>query len=212
MWNPATHTLLDFIRKARLVQHSRELSKGIWIRICCLVLLISLLASAMTSAPQSVLSVAKSYHARVSSWLGANAVSSIDNLGLESIYRRYGLPSKGTASRVAPRRSDSPRESAGNGLMLPSFVVTDSPTNLIVTSTANNSIVLNWTAPAGAIDHYSIERSVNVSGFGPYATSTTASFNDSTVASGSAYLYRVRAVDGGGGSSLPSNMALGTAI
>jgi YD repeat-containing protein len=94
----------------------------------------------------------------------------------------------------------------------PPFI--NSPTDLTVTGASSNTIDLSWTAPAGGgVDHYQIERSNSISGpflFIGNATGTT--YHDTPVTTLHAYLYRVRAVTGGGVPSTPSNMAFGTAI
>ena len=92
-------------------------------------------------------------------------------------------------------------------------LVTDAPVNLTVTATSSASISLSWTAPATAVIQYQIERSESI--FGPFnfvASSNSTAFNDTTVTSLRAYLYRVRAVLTDGCQSFPSNTALGTAI
>ena len=88
------------------------------------------------------------------------------------------------------------------------------PVNLVVTANSNTSITLGWNAPAGGgVAHYRVERSESVFGpFGFIGTATTPTFNDTTVTSQRAYLYRVRAVLTNGCQSEPGNMALGTAI
>ncbi|HEX6044941.1 MAG TPA: DUF4157 domain-containing protein [Pyrinomonadaceae bacterium] len=88
----------------------------------------------------------------------------------------------------------------------------DAPTALTVTAAADTSVSLSWTAPAGSVDHYQIERSANVSGpFLFLANSVTTTYQDTTVSSDHSYLYRVRAITAGGLPSAPSNMAVGTA-
>jgi YD repeat-containing protein len=92
----------------------------------------------------------------------------------------------------------------------PPFI--DAPTNLSVTAAADTSLSLSWTAPAGSVDHYQIERSQSVAGpFVFRANSSTTTFQDTSVTTDQAYLYRVRAVTSGGVPSVPGNMALGTA-
>ena len=92
-------------------------------------------------------------------------------------------------------------------------VFLDAPTNLTVTSAASNAIDLSWGAPAGTIDHYQVERSNNISGpFLFLGNATSASYHDQAVSPGNGYLYRVRAIGSGGIFSVPSNMALGTAV
>ena len=83
-----------------------------------------------------------------------------------------------------------------------------------VTQASSTQVALSWSAPAGAVDHYRVERSQSASG--PYTfvsdvPAASTAFADTTVSGGTAYLYRVRAVDGAGGSSAYSNVALGTA-
>jgi YD repeat-containing protein len=91
--------------------------------------------------------------------------------------------------------------------------VLGSPTNLSVTAALNTSISLSWTSPGGAVDHYQVERSQSPQGpFTVIANPVPTNYPDNAVISGSAYLYRVRAVDSSGMVSAPSTMALGTAI
>ena len=92
----------------------------------------------------------------------------------------------------------------------PPFI--DAPTALNVTAASDTSISLSWTAPGGSVDHYQIERSQSIAG--PFlfrANSAGTTFQDTSVTTDQAYLYRVRAVTSGGLPSIPSNMALGTA-
>jgi hypothetical protein len=92
----------------------------------------------------------------------------------------------------------------------PPFVV-NPPTAVTVTTTSDTLVALSWTAP-GAVDHYHVERSQSI--FGPFlfqANTTATTFNDTTVGTDHAYLYRVRAVAIDGSFSVPSNMAFGTA-
>lgn len=97
----------------------------------------------------------------------------------------------------------------------PPFI--NAPTNLGVTTASGAEIKLSWTAPAGVVDHYEVERSESISGpfvFIGNAGGTT--FNDTAVIDLRAYLYRVRAIEIGSAcspiSSAPSNLVLGTAI
>lgn len=87
----------------------------------------------------------------------------------------------------------------------------DAPTNLAVTSTSSTQVSLSWSSSAGA-SSYQVERSPSASGTYTVVGSTPGlSFNDTTVANGNAYLYRVRATSGAS-TSPSSNLALGTAI
>jgi len=93
----------------------------------------------------------------------------------------------------------------------PFFV--DAPTNLTVTGTTNTSVSLSWTAVPG-VNTYWLERADSMSG--PFLQSGAA-FNttvttDGTVSPGHAYVYRLRAIGGGGDYSAPSNMAVGTTV
>jgi len=87
------------------------------------------------------------------------------------------------------------------------------PTNLVVTATSNTTISLSWTAADGGAAHYRVERSENISApFVFVANAAGTTFNDTTVTSLHTYLYRVIAVTADACPSVPSNMALGTAI
>src|SRR6185369_12545926 len=87
------------------------------------------------------------------------------------------------------------------------------PTNLSVTNASATSISLSWTPPSGGADHYQVERSENISGpFSFVGNASGATYSDTSVTNLHAYLYRVRSVSAVGAISLPSNMALGTAI
>ncbi|HJT67512.1 MAG TPA: fibronectin type III domain-containing protein [Pyrinomonadaceae bacterium] len=109
----------------------------------------------------------------------------------------------------APRMQTAPPVTAFINSM-PFFI--DAPTNVTVTAASDTSVSLSWTAAAGSVDHYQIERSATITGsfvFLGNATGTT--FTDSTVSIDHAYLYRVRTVAIGGALSVPSNLAFGTA-
>jgi hypothetical protein len=91
-------------------------------------------------------------------------------------------------------------------------VTTVGPTGLLATATAATSVWLTWEAPAGAVDHYEVERWGGPSeGFSLVSTSTATSVADS-VNPDKAYLYRVRAVFTGGSTSGYSNADLATAV
>lgn len=87
------------------------------------------------------------------------------------------------------------------------------PTNLTATATAPTQVSLTWSPPAsGSVAHYLVERGTSAAGpFTPLTPEpTAASFTDTTAASESAYLYRVRAVFAGGANSDYSNRDLAT--
>jgi hypothetical protein len=75
----------------------------------------------------------------------------------------------------------------------------NAPTNFSATATSPSTVALTWTASAGATGTTQYEI-VRASAGGAFATITTVSgtsFNDS-VATGTAFIYKVRAVDVGG--------------
>lgn len=87
------------------------------------------------------------------------------------------------------------------------------PVNLTAETLSGSQVDITWTASPGA-DHYQVERTQNLSQAYTIVSSsvTTTSFSDNTVSSGSAYLYRVRAVAASANFSPPSNVDLATAI
>jgi hypothetical protein len=85
------------------------------------------------------------------------------------------------------------------------------PTGLVATANGTSEVALSWIGSAGA-QHYEIWRSANGSGFSPIDTSTVTSFVDTSVAANTSYLYRVLAVDAGGGVSPLSNRDVATTI
>lgn len=88
------------------------------------------------------------------------------------------------------------------------------PAAFSATTISNAQINLTWNAPAGIVDHYIVERtqSLNSQFTQLEPNPTVASFTDTTVTSGVAYLYRVRAVDSQGLTTAASNLDLATAI
>jgi Tol biopolymer transport system component len=88
------------------------------------------------------------------------------------------------------------------------------PANLIATVTADMSVALTWLAPVRPVSYYHVERSQSING--PYTllspNPATNSFRDNTAISGTAYLYRVRAVYANGGYSNYSNTDIATTI
>ena len=82
------------------------------------------------------------------------------------------------AERGRPMIAAPPVTAFSNSL--PFFV--DPPTNLTVTATSDTTVSLSWTAPAGFVDHYQVERSTNVTGsFVFLANATATSFNDTAL-------------------------------
>jgi hypothetical protein len=102
----------------------------------------------------------------------------------------------------------------------PNTAAPSAPTGLIASGTSSPQVQLSWNASAeGSVDHYQIERCQSFSqncftviAATVPATSPTVSYSDTTVSSGSAYLYRVRAVSSSGNYSTYSGADLATAI
>jgi YD repeat-containing protein len=174
-----------------------------------LMLVISLLASSSPTAGPSLVSFAKDAEQTAVLRLRNSAVLSGLRSGLAFGSSRYWHLADKFALKTKSEKG--PQLAAIAAAINPAPPVIDAPTNMTVTATANTSISLSWTAPAGTVSNYQVERSQSPSGpFSVIGTPTVTSFNDTTVGSGNAYLYRVRAVSGG--ISSPSNMAVGTAI
>jgi hypothetical protein len=108
-------------------------------------------------------------------------------------------------------------ETVENGALMPSNgTVTVSgalaaPGGLVATANGTAEVALSWIGSGGAA-HYEIWRSHNGSGFAPIGTSAVTSFADTNVAANTSYLYRVLAVDAGGGVSPLSNSDVATTI
>ena len=87
------------------------------------------------------------------------------------------------------------------------------PTNLIADTFSGARIDLTWTAAPGA-HHYQVERAPNLGGTFTVVNSNvaTTSYQDTTVTSVNAYLYRVRTADAVGNLSAPSGIDVATAI
>src|SRR5215207_3867338 len=87
------------------------------------------------------------------------------------------------------------------------------PTNLIADTFSSARIDLTWTAAPGA-HHYQVERAPNLGGTFTVVNSNVAgtTYQDTTVTSVNAYLYRVRTADAVGNLSLPSGIDVATAI
>lgn len=96
----------------------------------------------------------------------------------------------------------------------PGNVTLIAPSNLTATTASAAQINLTWTASPSAVHHYQVERKQTIAG--SYTAlqpePTTNSFNDTGVVAGTAYLYRVRAVDAVGNVSPYSNLDPATAV
>src|ERR1700752_1735912 len=90
----------------------------------------------------------------------------------------------------------------------------DAPTNLNVTGVQANTVSLSWTPSTGSVDHYTVERTTNITTQFQFLTNVSSAatiYNDNSVSNLHSYLYRVRAVSSTGAFSVPSNVAMGTA-
>lgn len=121
-------------------------------------------------------------------------------------------------SRLMPNAAQERAANFAFGFLIPKplshflLPILSAPTNLNTTSASSTSLNLSWTASAGAVS-YRIERSTSLSQpFTLIASSTTTTFSDVPASGVNTYLYRVRAVDGSGAASQPSNIAFATVI
>ena len=85
------------------------------------------------------------------------------------------------------------------------------PTNVVAAATSASSVNVSWTASAGAVT-YNIYRSTDGVNYALAGTTTgpSVTFNDSPVSANTAFLYKVRAVNGG--ESGDSNRDLATTV
>jgi len=88
------------------------------------------------------------------------------------------------------------------------------PSNLAASVVSNSQINLSWTASTetgGTVASYLVEQcgGVGCTNFAQVGTSTTTTYSDTGLASGSSYSYRVRAKDTANNVSLYSNVATG---
>jgi chitodextrinase len=84
------------------------------------------------------------------------------------------------------------------------------PGSFVAKTYSNTRLDLTWTASTGPVDHYQIERTNR--GTVVLIEAPSNSLNDSSVTPGTAYLYKVRAVDALGNFSPYSNVDLATAV
>lgn len=132
------------------------------------------------------------------------------------------------AANTLPKAAGLPRENAGRAVtdapnapllsaaaaksLAPAAYAPGTPSGLQVTASSTTGVSLSWSPPAGGADHYEVERGQSRAGqftFVGAVAGNAATYSDTSVDPGEAYLYRVRAVDSGGSRSAPSNMALG---
>lgn len=95
-------------------------------------------------------------------------------------------------------------EPAGNG-----STTLSAPSTLVATGISGPQVSISWSGPTvGTADHYQVERTQNISqSFIPLSSNVAGtSFTDTTTTPGTAYLYRVRAIDSSGNASPYSNL------
>jgi YD repeat-containing protein len=188
-------------------------------RTLCVALMILLFVSATPSAPQTIVALSRERQESIASWLRSHQFQAKLHQSLQYGYGRYSswtsFINKETPAipRSSVMRGHSSRSAAAEPLVAPPLVL-NAPTNVAVTiPTSNSGIDLSWTAPVGSVAHYRVERSQSPNGpFVVIENAPATNHEDTTVSAGTAYLYRVRAVDGAGMPSPPSPMVLGTAI
>ena len=90
------------------------------------------------------------------------------------------------------------------------------PTNVVATATGTNSVQITWAAAAGAAT-YEVSRTTNTSTFNvvsctPTPQPATSPCVDNTAVAGTAYIYKVKAVDPSANKSVFSNGDLATTV
>ena len=83
------------------------------------------------------------------------------------------------------------------------------PTNVVATATSTTAVGVSWTASSGATS-YNVYRSTDGLTYALAGSPTSTSFNDGSRSPNTAYLYKVRAVNGG--ESADSNRDLATTV
>jgi hypothetical protein len=90
-------------------------------------------------------------------------------------------------------------------------VTVGTPTSVVATATSTSQVSVTWNAAPNA-NHYEVWRSFDGGAFTLVGSPGANSFSDSSVVAGKTYLYRVRGVDGSGGTSAFSNIDPATTI
>lgn len=99
--------------------------------------------------------------------------------------------------------------SAADALYPSTCVVVTAPTNVVATATSTSNVQVTWTASVGSAS-YNVYRSDNGITYGLAGNTTSTTFNDGGRSANTAYLYTVRAVNGG--ESADSNKDLATTV
>jgi photosystem II stability/assembly factor-like uncharacterized protein len=90
-------------------------------------------------------------------------------------------------------------------------VVLSAPANLVAGASSTTTAGLTWSSVVNA-DHYEVARSSNNGAYATIATPSGATFGDSGLTAGTAYLYKVRAIGPSGETSPYSNVDVATTI
>ncbi len=85
------------------------------------------------------------------------------------------------------------------------------PTNLVVTATSGNQVVVTWTDNSSAETAYKVERSTDGTTWTVFTAAANATtYTDSTAAAGTTYIYRVKASKSGNASAYVTAPAVTT--
>jgi hypothetical protein len=155
---------------------------------------------------------------------GLNAGAPGNQIGTLTVTLKPAIPAGSTAlltlhpfSAMLSNQAGTTSETVNNGnlaLVNGSVTVTPSlspPTGLVATAVSTTQVQLSWVG-VGSANHYEIWRSAHNGASALAGTSSGTTFADTNVLSGTTYLYRVRAIDAGGGASAFSSLDLATTI
>lgn len=98
---------------------------------------------------------------------------------------------------------------AADALYPGTCIVVTAPTNVVATATSTSNVNVTWTAVDGALS-YNVYRSADGVTYVLAGSASTPTFNDAGRSANTAYLYKVRAVNGG--ESTDSNIDLATTV
>jgi fibronectin type 3 domain-containing protein len=120
-------------------------------------------------------------------------------------------------SATLSNQSSSVVETVANGLLaLTNGSVTlggtiAAPSGVVATASGTALVNVTWNVVAGA-ESYQVWRSVDGSAFAPVASPSAPPYDDSEVAAGKAYVYRIRSVNSLGAASPLSNPDVATTV
>jgi hypothetical protein len=104
---------------------------------------------------------------------------------------------------TATYEGDASYQSSTSAPLLQSVSMFATPTNVVATGTSSTTATTTWT-PIGEAASYEVRRKVNGGSLILVGSPVAATFNDSALTPNSEYVYVVRAVFGGSGSSADS--------